>query len=232
MEGTTSGSPVSGLYEIFWAPGALMERLRERPHWIAALATVAILAALMAFLMQPYSARAALSMIPDNLPAEQRAAAIERTQSGGLLGLAVAPAMLLLKTLLTASILLGLATMLAGGGRFAPYFAACMHANLIQMVGGLVNFWILHLRGVDAVTTMMDLQWAIGLNLLVPTESPVIHTLLSSVSLFELWYVAVLVLAVEKISRCGRGQAVAAALTYWVLAVGVTAGLAVLTRAR
>jgi hypothetical protein len=107
-----------------------------------------------------------------------------------------------------------------------------MHANLIQMLAGLVNLWIITLRGVDSVSTMMDLQWAIGLNLLVTTENPVVHTLLSSISLFELWYLAVLVLAVEKLSQASRGKAVAAAVTYWVLAVGVTAGFSMLTRPR
>lgn len=232
MDNAAGGSPLRGLYEVFWAPGELMERLRERPHWIAPLVAVAVITIALAFAMQPYSQKAALSLIPENLSAEQRAVAIERMQRGGVVGPLVAPVTIVLKTLLSAAVLLGLATMLAGGGRFKPYFAACMHANLIQMAAGLVNFWIIHLRGVDAVSTMMDLQWAIGLNLLVTTENPALHALLSSVSVFELWYLAVLVIAVEKLSRCGRGQAIAAAVTYWVLAVGVTAGLAMLTQPR
>jgi peptidoglycan/LPS O-acetylase OafA/YrhL len=118
MENTVAASTLRGLYEVFWAPGALMERLRVRPHWVVPLVVVGLLTVVLALAMQPYSAKAALSMIPDSATPEQAAQMRERMQGGGVVGPLIAPVTIVLKTLLSAALLLGLATMLAGGGQF------------------------------------------------------------------------------------------------------------------
>jgi hypothetical protein len=208
---------VRGLVDVFVSPGALFERLAVKPHWILPFVALAIVIMGQQILLHPYSARAILGMINDQMaPQMQQALRDSATKPIGPLALLSQPIVLLIGLLLGAGVLTGLAAMFTGKTNFKAFLGAMAYAKLITIPAIILSLMIVMLRGIDSVQSMMDLIWTIGPAMFV-SDNKLLFNILSQINLFEIWYLVVLVIAVRKITGTTGAGATAAALVYWLL---------------
>ena len=216
------GSPVKNLVEVFTNPSALFERLRIRPDWVLPFAILCVFGMAMFFFLFPYMGQASLKSLPDNAAPQQIAALRQYWTGYPKWSLLFAPVGVGLGILLSAAILTGLVSMFSGKAQFKPLFAAIVYAKLVTIPAGMLTALVVYLRGHDAVQSMMDVQWTIGPAAFIPTENKVIFGILSQFSLFEFWYIALLVIAVQQIAGAKRGPAISAVVIMWALGACAT----------
>lgn len=215
-------SPVKNIIDVFANPSALFERLRIRPDWLLPFAILCVFGMAIFFFLFPYMGQASLKAMPDNASPQQIAAIRQYWTGYPKWSLLFAPLGVGLGILISAAILTGLVSMLSGKTQFKPLFSSIVYAKLVTIPAGLLTALVVYLRGLDAVQSMMDVQWSIGPAAFIPTENKVVFGILSQLNLFEFWYIALLVIAVQKIAGAKRGSAISAVLVMWALGACAT----------
>lgn len=188
------GLPTRAL-QVFVAPGALFDELRENPKWIGALALAIGLTLLVTVLIpsdvfmeyvRGQMARRQADMPPDALERGMQVARITR-YVGPVVGTAIGA--FLISGLLFLVFELGM----GGEAGFKPVLASTSHALLIPAVGSLLTLPVIIRTG--------DLAASLSLDLLAPGVGGYVGRLLHGMNFFGLWAAVVLGIAVSRIYR-------------------------------
>lgn len=184
------------LVRVFIAPAALFDDLRERPVWLDALLVTIVVGLLIQFMIPAELVREA---IMSGLPADASPEQIEATEkmvgftsSFGWIMTVVWP--LLLFAFLAGFLKLVYGALLGGAVSFKQMFSATAHAQLINTAGGFITLPLIRATG--------DLRSTLSLHLLAPDleRDSWLFGFLQGLSLFGLWTMVVLGIAVSRIS--------------------------------
>lgn len=201
--------------QVFVSPGALFERLRERPLWVGAVILVVVLSIGSNLLLPDEVTR---QVLEQQMGPEATAEQIDRTVAivrvwGRVASVAFPP----LVIAAIAGILILIYNVFTGGeATYRQLFSASAHAFFIYTVGGLITLALILARG-EVVT--------LSLNLLLPgMEEGYLFRLLRGLNVFSLWTGAVLGIAVSRIYP-GRsaGRAAAVIIGLYVVLVAIFA---------
>ncbi|MGO9240345.1 MAG: YIP1 family protein [Bryobacteraceae bacterium] len=224
-------SPVMGLIDVFINPGRLFAGLAGMPKWgwLLPLAIGVLVAVVIQIVLHPYSARAVLGMITDDM-SPQMAQALRDSAAKPAVGWSLIwqPIGYAIAVLIGAGVLTGLATMFTAKGKFMLLFTGLMFAKLVLVPSQILTYVIVSLRGVDSVNNMMDLIWTIGPAMFV-TSNKLLFNILTQIQIFEVWYFVLLVILVEKVTGAKRGTCILVAAIYWLLGAAVQVGLLAMT---
>ena len=210
-------SPWRGLIDVFVSPGALFTRLRDRPHWLIPLLALCIVMVAQQYVLYPFTQRAMLGSINDQMPAAMAQAYREGAHKPFGVMNAISPLFgVAIFMLLGAGILTGLAAMFTGKGGFKALFASLAYAKLITIPALVLSALVVYLRGLDSVNSMVDIMWTIGPAIFIG-ENKLLFNIFSQINLFEIWYLIVLVIAVRKVTGNNGAGATAAVVIYWLL---------------
>jgi hypothetical protein len=217
-------SPARGLIDIFANPAALFERLRDRPDWLIPLLVGCVVMLVVQYFLHPYTSRATLGMITDSTSPQVAQALRESAAKPPGWTLILQPIGYAVICVIGAGILTGLAAMFTAKGKFKPIFSAFLYAKLVTLPAMLLSLLVVSLRGVESVNSMMDIMWTVGPAMFV-SDNKLLFNLLTQINLFEAWYVALLVLAIQKITGAKRGTSIAVVAIYWVIGAATQVGM-------
>lgn len=211
------------------SPRSAFVRLREKPTWVVVL--IILVAGNLALfrLLAPYASHAALTMAPPGLTDEQVGLFQEQVLRGQTIGFYLVPALVMLKWAAAAGFLWILVNLFVNDVSFEQLFSLAGYANLVPLLESGYVILILALRKFSSIHSPLDLQVPIGLNLVVPTQNLGLYTLLGMINLFELWYVYLLMVAIEVLTRCSRRRAGTLAISYWLFGVAISVGSTMLS---
>ena len=212
---------LEALVGIFASPRRSFDVVRRSSPWLAPFLVLAAGTAALASASAPlnnHATRAQLTaMNPDNpeqvdlmmAQLEQPADAIRWvTMAAGPLVLAFG---LVVKTVLVWL----LAIALQGRLRFAQALSLTVHLALVLHVKDWTNFLLVHLRGVEAIRSPLDLQAQMGLDLLLAGENAALNVFYASVNPFTIWFVALLAVGAAQVLELPRRNGWLLAAIYW-----------------
>jgi len=222
-------SPLHLLARTLWAPREVALAIDEgRAQWrLPALVIIGVLM-LMDFLALPLFLRAIPQMAPVGLSPDmllqlERTARIMRP-----IQILLAPLALLLKWAFTAALLFGMGMLvLRPAARLTPVkqlFALVVYANIALVLEEIARHLLLWLRYL--LTGAIVLRPPIGLDALVRPSEAALAALAEQATIFEVWYVGILIVGVSALCRCSRSAAMAIVLPVWGAGVLVRVGLA------
>jgi hypothetical protein len=144
-----------------------------------------------------------------------------------LLIVALVPAGYLLRTVFVSAVLWSSLQLRDVDLPFAPLFACASYASAVKCLqAGLVSL-VTVLRAGWA-TSVRDLAPRIGLNLAVPDLPRPVDALLGTVNLFDVWHLALLVVAVRVTTGIATSRAVLAVVPLWLVGTLLVVGVAFL----
>jgi|GEM_PF-2179666 len=224
-------SPAKGLIDVFVNPAALFGRLRDKPDWLIPLLVGAAVLLVVQYVMHPYAARATLSLINDSMPPQAAQSIRESANKPVGWTIIFQPLGYAVMCLIGAGVLTGLAAMFTAAGKFKQIFSMFAFAKLVTIPAMALSLLVVVLRGVDSVNSMMDILWTLGPAMFV-TENKLLFNILTQFSLFEVWYVILLVIGVEKVTGAKRGTAITTVAIYWVIGAATQIGMLALSGLR
>jgi hypothetical protein len=140
------------------------------------------------------------------------------------------PIFVLVFLLIVAGILWLLATLLAGGeARFSTLLSVATYTALPSLLLQVATLAVLKMKGVEAVTSPLDLQPPLGLNLLAPDVTGFLSGVLAAINPFTIWGMVLTAIGIQVTLRASKGSAYAVAIVAMLLSVlfgGVGAALA------
>ncbi|HEY6223307.1 MAG TPA: YIP1 family protein [Gemmatimonadales bacterium] len=219
---------VVDLVRVLFSPAAVFERLRERPVWFVPAIVLGIVATVLGYLFLPYRLASMAGQIAKAAAQNPNAAA----QIEGFTRIFVfaSPIFVLVFLLIVAGILWLLATLLAGGeARFSTLLSVATYTALPSLLLQVATLAVLKMKGVEAVTSPLDLQPPLGLNLLAPDVTGFLSGVLAAINPFTIWGMVLTAIGIQVTLRASKGSAYAVAIVAMLLSVlfgGVGAALA------
>ncbi|MFN2385743.1 MAG: YIP1 family protein [Thermoanaerobaculia bacterium] len=220
---------------VFFSPVRTLDSIAQRPTWVAPLVLWTICSVILTVLIMPRIDYA--GMLRERMEeggqqiSEERLESMVETQSRigrgiGFVWGTVAPTAI---SLLLAAIFLGAFKAFGWDLRFRQALGVTAHSFLPAVLGSLLAIPVISQREKIDPRGMSDLVRS-NLGFLVARDaSPALHSLLSSIDIFSLWVLALLVIGFAAASRVSRGRAAGIIVPFWVLFVLIKTGWVAMT---
>lgn len=218
------------LVRVLYAPSAVFDEQKQKPTWFMPWLVIAIICIVIGFWNLPYSQRTielALQAIP-NAPQLTDA----QMRSRAMIGLPFLPIIFLIFALLGAGILYLALTVSGGHGRYRGMLSATVFAQVMLPITLLLQCIILRMRGspAEAITTMADAQPALGLNVLLTSDSHFMQAIYAGIGPFQIWAVFITAVGIMRLEGAKKSAAWTAAIASFVVLLLIGAFLAGLQR--
>jgi hypothetical protein len=217
------------------APGRTFRSIAERPTWGVAFATLLVLtiATTLLFFQKVDFAE----MMRQQMEAQGREVPPEMEGAGGfMLGCAMAAAIVMPVVFYfgVPLVLWGVFTLLGGTIDYKKSLAVSLHAMMPLAVSALLAVPVLLARqSLSFEEVQAGTVLASNLAALAPDDaSPVLISLLSSLDVFTIWCVVLLILGYHVGARVSKAKAATAILALWGVLIAIKVGFAALGAAR
>ena len=214
---------VLDLVKVLFEPTAVFERVREKPRFLAPFLALAVITVLITALQLPYT-KAALAaqfaQTPNMTP--------QQAQTGmkfAAVGIVVAPIIFGVFLLVNALILWVSTSVLGGEGKFATLLSVTTYASITYTLLQLIGVVVLTMRGSGSITSTLDLQPSLGLDLLAPDAKGFMLGLLRGINPFTLYGVFLTGTGIAVTHKTSKGVGYTAASIQFVIALLIGAAL-------
>lgn len=214
---------VLDLVRVLFEPTAVFERVREKPRFLAPFLVLAAITILVGALQLPYM-KAALAQAPNMTP--QQVATASKVLPFTLV---FGPIFYCLFLLVGALILWVSVSVLGGGAggeaKYGTLLSVATYASFSYALLQIVGVIVLTMRGTSSVTSMMDLQPSLGLDLLAPDAKGFTLALLRGINPFTLYGLFLTATGVAVTHRTSKATAYTAAAIQFVISLLIGAAL-------
>jgi len=217
---------VLDLLKVLYEPGAVFERLREKPSFWRPFIAICVVQIVLGVLQLPYT-KAAMAVQFAQMQARGAAGPADPSRFA-MIGLLFLPIGLLLIFLILAALLWVLVSVFVGEAKFATLLSVTTYAGITFVLLSVAGLATLMLKGVQGITSPADLQPALGLDLLVPEAGRFPTALLKAFNPFSIWGVILTAIGVQTTHRTSKGTAYTVAAVAFVIGTLIGAGFAML----
>lgn len=210
-----------GMLNVFVDPAGAAKRIPAPLSWLWPLITLTIIYIVSGYLMLPYvmgliDVRINQQISQQNTPVEQAERA--RTVAHAIYQfypLAV-PVIVILFILFFAWLVSAMASMAGLRAKFRDVFALLSACSLIPALQSIAIYIVLRAKG-DEITSQDQLTPPFGLDIFLQNIHGALLGLVNFFSIFEIWYLVVLTLALASLGKSSKGKAFFAITPAWVL---------------
>jgi hypothetical protein len=224
------GEQLSGMLNILIDPAAAVKQVRRKLSWLWPLLIVGVVTATLGYLNIPLAIRALQMNPPGGVTAEQLERSMGMIQTMQKVGVFASPVIMAGMLAFGAAILLGSCSVLGMRATFRDLFSLACHGSLIGMLQTVAGFVVVRMKG-DEIQTVEELQPSFGLGLFFHEGvSKPAMAVLNYFSIFTLWYIVILSLAVACLTGSSKGKGFAAAAPAWLIGLLFFVGISFLQR--
>jgi len=214
---------VLDLFNVLLEPTAVFERVREKPKFLAPFLVICALQMIIGFLNLPFT-QAAMHAMAASRPAAPAGA--PDPAKFAAIGLLFVPVGLIIAYVISAGLLWILTSLMSGEAKFIPLLSVTTYASITGVLLATAGVVVLRLKGIDNVTSMADLQPALGLDLLVPEAGKFLASVLKAINPFTIWGLILTAIGVTVTHKTSKGTGYTVATVSFLIGVLVAGGLA------
>ena len=210
------GKDIAAVFNMFLDPAGAVERIDSKWIWAFPLGLLAIVSAAFAWTIVPMTLHIVARNPPDGASREQMQQQMAMMEKFSGIGVVIAPAMVVIITVLLAALLLVACQVVGIAGKFSQFFSLVSMASIVKVVGALAAFAVIKLKG-DDIQTMQDLNPPFGLDLLLPDgANKILYSVLNYFSVFQIWFLVVIALGLAAFAKTSKGKAFLAITPIWI----------------
>ncbi|HEY7303070.1 MAG TPA: hypothetical protein VH601_03065 [Bryobacteraceae bacterium] len=206
------GADLAGMGNFFIDPAGAAPHVFSRWFWIGPLVVFSIVSIIAGYLMTPIMRHVAeVAPIPPNVRPEQYQKTMEMMLEFQGILIYLAPLIAAILFAIQAAILLGTSVVMGIPAKFRSLFNLVAGCSLIQLLASVAGLIIVKAK--SDVSTFAELRPALGLDIFLPEGSNKLLTgLLGYFSVFEIWWIVMIVLIFSLAFKVSRGKAFSAVL--------------------
>ena len=214
---------VLDLVRVLVSPSEVFARIRERPVWFVPAVILGIFATVLGYVMLPYRLASMAGQMAK--AAAQNPAAPAQIESFTRISIFATPIFVLLLLVIVAGILWLFVTLLAGGdAKYRTLLSVATYTALPGILLQVATFVVLKMKGVESVTSPLDLQPPLGLNLLAPNVGGFTAGVLAAINPFTIWGMILTAIGIQVTLKTSKGSAYTVAIAAMLIGV-LLAGL-------
>ncbi|HTU47792.1 MAG TPA: YIP1 family protein [Bryobacteraceae bacterium] len=213
------GSDLVGMGSFLIDPAGAAKYVFRKWFWLGPLIVVGAISLVTYYLTLPMIQHVLeITPPPANTPPEQYQKGMEIGMMMQRIIAFLMPVWLAAIWAVSGLILFAMCSALSVNAKFLWLFNLLAGCSLISLLGGLAGFAILKLKG--EVSTMAELRPALGLDIFMPEGSnKYAVALLGYFSVFEIWWIVMMVLIFSNAFRVSKGKAFAIILPLIILSI-------------
>jgi len=209
------------LVKVLFEPGAVFARVAEKPKFLMPFIGLSIMQMIITALNLPMMKalmQTQMASVPAGAPDPSKFAAI---------GVATAPIGIAIILVIVGFVLWVLVSVMGGEAKFKTLLSVAAYAAVPSVILlGLVGSLILRLKGAEGITSPMDMQPAIGLDLLMPGASGFLGAVLKGINPFSIWALVLTAIGVSTTHKLSKGTGYTVATISFVLGLLIGGGAA------
>lgn len=164
---------------------------------------------------------------------DEQAAQMERITSASVKVMSwVLPVLMVAWYAIVAGVLLLAFRLLGGEGNFAQAFSVTLYAWMPMVLLGILSTIIVLARGTFDPVTAATLVKSNPAFLVDMKEQPLLFSLLSSLDLFTIWMIALLIIGFAAMAKVSKAKAAAIVISLWMALIVVKLGFAAIGASR
>ncbi len=229
-EGESFGADLAGMGAFFIDPTNAAKRVFSKWFWIGPLILFSIVSIIVAYLMIPITQHVMETMpLPANANPEQFQRGIEMGMTIQRVAMWFSPIWAAAIYAIDALILFGMCSALALNVKFRWLFNLAAGCSLIQLLAAIASVVILKAKG--DISSMAELRPAMGIDIFLPEgANKFAVAFLGYFSIFELWWIVMMVLIFSHAFRVSKGKAFVVVLPLILLSLVFRVGAAAFSR--
>ncbi len=215
------GDGFIGMLNVFVDPKATAQRIPAPLSWLWPLLTLTIIYLVTGYLMLPYIMN--LIDIRINQQISQQNSPVEQAERARTVAHAIyqfyplaIPVIVIVFTLFFAWLVSAMASMAGLRAKFRDIFSLMAACSLIPALQSIATFIVLRAKG-DEITSQDQLTPPLGLDIFLQNIHGELMGLVNFFSIFEIWYLIVLTVALAYLGKSSKGKAFFAITPAWVL---------------
>lgn len=211
-------SALMDLLKVLWEPGAVFERVREKPAFWWPFVGLCVVQMVIGVLQLPFTKammQARMVGAPAGAPDPSKFAAI---------GIIFVPIGVGIALLIVGLVLWVLTSIFGGEAKFGTIMSVAAYAAMPSVVLlGLAGMGVLMMKGVGSIAGPQDLQPSVGsLSMLFPDAHGFAGGVLRGLNIFAIWGSIITAIGISTTHRLSKGTGYAVAFT--ALAIGLLVG--------
>jgi uncharacterized membrane protein YgcG len=215
-ENPGAASGILGMFNVFVDPGGLAKAAKAKLFWLWPLILGGIIFIVVGYLTLPYTLQLADARVAQqNVPPERLENARNVAHTITQVLVYVIPVFVVLFTMLSAWLVGVTGSIVGVRAKFRDIFSIMMACSLIGALQYIATYIVLRTKG-DEITSQEQMQPAFGLDIFIPAHG-VLLTLLNFFSIFEIWSMVILALALASLTGSSKGKAFAAITPAWLI---------------
>ena len=220
-----------------FSPNQTFADIARKPDILVPLAVLIVIGFVAAFLMAPRmdfesAYRDAMQASGQEMPAEDQERAVRMMTAFGKTLTYFSPVIGVLWFLVVAGVLLLAVRLFGGEGNFKQAFSVTLYSWFPITIGSLLTTAVVvSKKSVPADQVSTVLRSHLGF-LAHPKEQMVLHALLSSLDIFVIWTLILLIIGFSFVSKMSKAKTAAVVLSLWLVMVVIKVGLAAIGAAK
>jgi hypothetical protein len=215
------GDGVIGMLNVFVDPKATAKRIPAPLSWLWPIITLTIIYLVTGYLMLPYimnliDVRISQQISQQNSTVEQAERARNITHAIYQYYPLAIPVIVILFILFFAWLVSAMASMAGLRAKFRDIFSLMAACSLIPALQSIAIYIVLRTKG-DEITSQDQLTPPFGLDIFLQNIHGALLGFVNFFSIFEIWYLVILTLALAYLGKSSKGKAFFAITPAWVL---------------
>ena len=211
------GSGITGMFNVFVDPAATARSASSKLSWLWPLLILVAVITAISYAMMPYTLQLIdAQMAAKDLPPDQMANARAMAHKFAGFGPILTPVFIVLGLAFCSLIIKLIYGAMDRKPRFHDIFALLACCSLITMLQAVAAYFVLRAKG-DPITSSDQMTPPFGLDIFLQSLHGVPLAFVGFFSIFEIWFIVVLVLGLASLTRSSKGQAFFASTPAWIL---------------
>jgi hypothetical protein len=218
-------NPFQRIIGVLFSPDATFASIARRPDWVVPLALIVILSLANGILISSridFGAPAREAMAQNKNMTQQDMDRAERMSVGmGKVAKFIGPVIAIIVLLIVAGALLLTVRLMGGEGDFKQAFSVTCYAWIPNIIQAIVLTIIVLAKGSTAINpqTIPTIVRSNPAFLVDMKTQPMAFALLSSLDLFTIWVIVLLVIGFAYVGRISKAKAAVAVLSLWAVTI-------------
>ncbi len=217
--GESFASDVAGMGNFLIDPGAAAKRVHSKWFWVGPLIVFSVVSIAASFILLPITRHVMeVAPLPQGVTPEQYQRSMEIGLKIQQYAMYFAPVTAAIIYAIQAAVLLAMGAVTGVQAKFRELFNLIAGCSLIQVIASIASVIILKAKG--EVSTVAELRPALGLDIFLPaTANKILAAFLGYFSVFEIWWIVMLVLIYSVAFRVNKGKALTVVLPLILLSI-------------
>ena len=215
-ENASAASGFLGMFNAFVDPAGLAKASKAKLFWLWPTIVTTIVFIVVGYLLMPYTLQVGEARIAaQNVPPERLESTRNVARIFTQVFVFVIPVFIVLFTMLGAWLVSVTGSIMGLRAKFRDIFSLMMACTLISDLQYIASYIVLRTKG-DEITTQEQLMPPFGLDIFIPAHGFLL-AILNFFSIFQIWYLVILALALAALTGSSKGKAFAAITPAWLI---------------